>query len=94
MGGAEYSGEIGGCAPCPAREGNVAESELLIPCGREERGSAGSGVSGGGGQRQIERAVYGRAGMHGSKEQGTTQRGCAPLDPALSRFATSMGATS
>ena len=45
--------------------GMVAESEWLIPRGREERGRAGSWVSGGGNQGEIERAGYGRAGMHG-----------------------------
>jgi len=37
----------------------------MIPRRREERGRAGSSVSGGTYQEKIERPDYGRTGMHG-----------------------------
>ena len=59
----------------------VAESESILPRGREKRGRAGSSVSGGAYPEQIERADYRRTGILGSKEIGNDAKGLRPLGP-------------
>jgi len=59
--------------------GNDAESESVIPCGREKRGRAGSSISGGVDQEQIERPHYGRAGIQGGSLYDA--KGLRPLGP-------------
>ena len=59
----------------------VAEYGSILPCGREERGRAGSWVSGGGDGGKIECADYGRTGMHGGSLYDA--KGLRPLGPWL-----------
>ena len=58
-------GEFGAAPLAPLGRGESPSPSRFYQCGREKRGRAGSWVSGSAYQEKIERADYGRTGMHG-----------------------------
>jgi len=75
-----------------AKAGMIAGYGSMLPRGREERGRAGSWVSGGVDREKIERADYGRAGMQGGS-LFDVRGAMPPLDPPMVVEATTKGET-